>query len=111
MQELLRDNHLIFTLMCERFHLSQIHIAVNIDAFGFLGKHYRHAKACRHNTSNSDTRCLNGENFVDGFLCKSSLEFLTHLLEQGDIHLMIEKTVYFQDVSLFHNAVFHNPFF
>src|SRR5699024_7800018 len=40
-EKLLRYDHMIDALMCERFDLRHIHLAVQVDALGFLGEYNR----------------------------------------------------------------------
>ena len=42
---------------------------------------------------------------------ETAFELFADLLKQVDIHLMIQKAVYFEDISFFNDSVFANSFF
>ena len=50
--------------------------------------------------------CLNRKDAVDFHICKPALEFSADFIEQFNIHLMVKKIIYLEDVSFFDNAVF-----
>mgnify|MGYP006867323953 CR=1 FL=1 len=49
--------------------------------------------------------------FVGSARFIQALEFLGHLIEEDDIHLMIQKAVHFQDIARLDHTVFPDPFF
>ena len=107
-QKLFRNDHLIFALVGERFHLCHVDRTVNVDALGFLGEHHRHVETACHDTG--DTGSLNGQDLVDLLVCKAAFELLPHLLEQGHVHLVIQKAVHFQNVAFLDDTVLYDSF-
>ena len=61
-------------------------------------------------TGDTDTGCLDRQDLIDLFLCKPALEFLADLIEQADIHLMIQKAVDLQYISFFYYAILQDAF-
>ena len=57
-------------------------------------------------TGNTDAGCLNCQNLIDLLICKPALELLANLIEQADIHLVIQKAVDLQYISFFYYAIF-----
>ena len=60
---------------------------------------------------NADARRFNGENLVDPFSGKQPRPLLTHLAQQINVHLVVEKTAHLQNISGIDLAILHNPFF
>ena len=60
---------------------------------------------------NSDTRSLDGKNFIDGGISEQALEFRTHRIKQLDIDAMVQKTVNLQNALGLHHAVTLNAIF
>ena len=91
--------------MRKGFYLCHIHIPFQVDALCLLRKYDRYLEMPRGQTRDPDAGSLDGQNLCDRRICKSPFKFRPHLIEQSDIHLMIQKAVYLQDISLFYNAV------
>ena len=104
-------NDLVFALVRKRFDRRGQHRAVQIDRLRFFGEHHRHAEILRHNRRNADTGGFDGQNFVHLDIGKPPLEFLADLVEQVNIHLVIEEIIHLQHISLFNDAVFPDSFF
>ena len=109
-EKLLRNDNLILTLMRKGFNLGNINLAVDIDALGLFRKHDRNAEMTCHNAGNANTGCLNGNDLVDRLVRETALELLAHLIKQVNIHLMVQKTVYLQNVAFLNNAILGNSF-
>ena len=62
---------------------------VDIDALCFLCKDNRNTKILCDDAGNPDPGSLDRENLRDFIAWKSSSEFLSNLIDQIDIHLMI----------------------
>ena len=75
--------------MGEGLYLSGINISGDILRLGFLGKYDRNIKILSYNTGDTDTGGLNGQDFVNFFIRKSSLKLFSDLHEQLNIHLVI----------------------
>ena len=109
--KLFGDHHVIDPLMGEALHLGGIDLAGQVDALRLFGKQNRHVKAlCRH-TGDADAAGLDGQDFVDGLIRKQALELHAHLVEQLDIHEMIQEAVHLQHVTLGQDSVPANPLF
>ena len=109
-EELLRNDNLILTLMCKGFNLGNINLAVDVDTLGLLRKHDRNAEMTSHDAGNANAGCLNGNDLVDRLVRETALELLTHLIKQVNIHLMVQKAVYLQNVAFLNNAILDNSF-
>ena len=109
-EELLRNDNLILTLMRKGFDLGNINLAVDVDALGLLCKHDRNTEMTCHNAGNANTGCLNGNDLVDRLVRETALELLAHLIKQVNIHLMVQKAVYLQNVAFLNNAILDNSF-
>ena len=99
-------------LLGERVHLRDILVAVKVDGLRLLGKHDRHiAEMTRRDTRDTDAGSLDGQDFVDLFAGEQPRPFLSHVVEQLDITLMVEERVHFEDVTRFDDAVTANTLF
>ena len=47
---------------------------------------------------------------VDRLVRETALELLAHLIKQVNIHLMVQKAVYLQNVAFLNNAILDNSF-
>ena len=63
------------------------------------------------NTGNAYSRCLYGEYLVDLSSFKSLLELLTDLVKQTDIHLVVQKTIYLENIALLNYSVLRYSLF
>ena len=97
--------------MGKGFYLGNIHISFYINAFGFFRKDNRHIKVSGSHTGDTDTGGLDGQDFIDGLVCKAAFPLGSHLVKESNVHLVIEKAVNLQDVSFLYNTVLHNTFF
>ena len=111
MEELLGHDNLFLVLMGEGLHLGNKHVAINVDGLGLLGEHHGNAEFLSHKCGNTDTGGLDGQDLGDGLMTKTALEFPTDFLHQGDIHLVIQKTVNFQHITGLNDAVFYDSLF
>ena len=84
--------------MCEGFDFCTVHFSVQIQALGFFSKDNRYVEILGCNAGNADTGSLNGENLGDRCVGVNSFELFSYLINKGNIHLMIEKTVYFRRI-------------
>ena len=64
----------------------------------------------RHHAGDADAGRLDREDLRDGSVGEQPLELLAHLIKQVNIHLMIQKTVYLQNVAFLNNAILDNSF-
>lgn len=62
-------------------------------------------------TGDADTGCLDRKDFCNLVGREKPAEFFSDLIDQIDIHLMIQKTVNFQYVARLYHSVFQNAFF
>ena len=60
---------------------------------------------CR-NAGNTDAGRLDGNDFGDVRSVETAAEFTPDLIQQRHIHLVVEKAVHLEDVSILDNAVF-----
>ena len=81
--------------MSKRFYLSCVHLAVKIYTLCLLCKYNRYVEILCRNAGNTDTGSLDGKDLVDWTVVKTFLEFFTDLIDQVNIHLMIQKAVHF----------------
>ena len=49
----------------------------------------------RYDTGDTDSGSLDRQDLIDRLVGKTLFIFRTHLIKQFDIHLMVQKTVYF----------------
>ena len=91
-------------------HFGGVEAAVQIEGLGFFGKYNRYAEILRCDTCDADTGGFDGEDLGDGFICKEAFEFFTNFIDKCDVHLMIQKAVYFQYMSRPDLAVLQNLF-
>ena len=52
-----------------------------------------------------------GQDLVDAGIRETAVKLFADFFKQVDIHLMIQKAVYFEDISFFNDSVFANSFF
>ena len=111
MQELLGYDDLILVLMGEGFHLGHIHLAIQINGLGLLGKDQGNAEFLCDKDCDTDTGGLNGHDLGNGLVTEAALEFPADFLHQRDIHLMIQKAVYLQNIARLDDTIFYDSFF
>ena len=104
-------DNVVDLFMGKGFNFCRIDIAVQIDALRLFGKDNRNAEMLSGNTCNSDAGGFDGQDFVDRTVSEQSGLFFSEGIKQIGIHLVIEKTVNFQNVSFFDNAIPGNSFF
>ena len=109
-QEFLGDDDLILALVRKGLDLCDVNVAIDVDALRFLRKNDRYAEMTCDDAGNADAGGLDRHDLVDVFIRKAALELLAHLVEQLDIHLMIEKAVNLEHVALLDHAVFYDAF-
>ena len=97
--------------MGKGLHLGGVDVAGDVLGLVLLGKDHRATKKLRSHTRDPDPRCLDGQNLGDSAVAKQAVKFLANLLEEGHIHLVVEKTVYLEYVSALDLAVFSDAFF
>ena len=88
-QKFFGNNDIINSSMGERFYFCGINISGDIFGLCFLCKHNRNIKNFSYNTGNSDSRCLDGQDFRDLLSRKTTLKLFSDFPEQIDVHLMI----------------------
>ena len=91
--------------------LGGVLIAVQVDALGFLGKYHRNAEVLGGYAGDADAGCLDREDLIHLSVSEHALKFFADLVNERDIHLVIQKTVYFQDVARTYLTVFQNSLF
>ena len=97
--------------MGEGFHLCHIHIAVQVDGLGLLGKHHGNAEFLGDEGRNADTGSFDGHNLGDGLVTEAALEFPADLFHQRNVHLVVQKAVHLQHITGLDDAVLHNSLF
>ena len=107
-QELLGHDDLILILMGEGLHLGNVHLALDVDGLGLLGKHHGHAELLCHETGDADAGGLNGQHLGDGLIGKPAVKFPADLLHQGNIHLVIQKAIHLQHIAGLYDSVFRD---
>ena len=95
----------------ETVHLGGIGLTVQIDGFPLLGEDHRYAEFPCHRIGDGNAGRLNGQHLGDGLVRKPPLKFLRQRVQQGNVHLVVQKAVHLQNVAGFHNAVLQNPLF
>ena len=96
--------------MSKGFHLSGEYVTVDIYAPGFFCENNRDVKMHSRQTGDTDSRRFDGENFADGPVRKAAFKFSAHLIKEMNIHLMVQKSIHFQHISFFDDAVLLNSF-
>ena len=92
--------------MGKRFNLRCIHFSGNIFRLCFLGKYNRNIKIFGYDTGNTNTRRLDRQDLVDLLTLKTAFKLLADLLEQMNIHLVIQETIHFQYISCSYDSIF-----
>ena len=105
-QKFFGENYIINFFVGKGFDSCMINLAVNIDTLSLFCKYYRYMKILSGNTGNADAGSLDGQDFGDLFTWKPSAELLSDFVDQINIHLMIQKAVYFQYIAWFYHAIF-----
>ncbi len=80
--------------MGKGLHFRYVHLPFQVHALCLFREHYRYAEIPGRNTGNPDSRSLDGEYFVNLGIFEPAGEFLPHLLEQLDVHLVVQETVH-----------------
>ena len=96
----------------ERGYLRGIQLSVQIFGLALLRKNDRRIikVLCNHDR-NTDARCLDGQNLVDALTVKTAAKLLSDLIQQTNIHLMIQKAVHLQHIALFYVAILQDSLF
>ena len=97
-QKLLGDENGIGTLaLGEGLHLAEIHVPVDVFGLVLLGENHWHVvKGRRGQAGDADAGGLNGENPVHLTSCEPPAEFPSDLLQEGHVHLVVEKAVHLE---------------
>ena len=89
-----------------------IHFAIKVNRLGLFRKYHRGiVEMTGSHAGNSDTRSLDGKDFIDRGIGEQALEFRTHRIKQLDIDAMVQKTVNLQNALGLHHAVTLNAIF
>ena len=96
--------------MSKGFHLSGEYVTVDIYAPGFFAKTTGTSKCTAARQAIPIPRRFDGENFADGPVRKAAFKFSAHLIKEMNIHLMVQKSIHFQHISFFDDAVLLNSF-
>ena len=110
-EELFGDDDVVDLLVGKRLDLGLVVIVIQVDAHGLFGKHHRHVELAGHHGGNANAAGLDGEHLVDGLAIKQALPLPGHLLEQWDVHLVVDETVYLEHIALADNAVLADAIF
>ena len=102
---------MVLVLVGEGFHLGHIHLTLDVDGLGFLGKYQGHAKLSGNRVGDGNAGCLNGQHLGNVMALKSAVELSADLIHQSNIHLVVQEAVHLQHITGLDNTVFHNPLF
>ena len=91
--------------MGKGLHLSGVNLSGNVFCLCLLCEDYRHMKRFCRDTGDSDSGSLDREDLVYILICETAFELFSNLLKQFNIHLMIQKTIYFQYISFLNHTV------
>ena len=94
-KEFLGKDYIINFLVCKGFYLGGIHFTVKVYTLCFLCKYNRYVEILCRNAGNTETGSLDGKDLGDWTVVKTFLEFLADLVDQVNIHLMIQEAVHF----------------
>ena len=97
-------------IVCVRVDFRFVHVFIHIAPCRFFGKENRHSEINGSETGNADARCFNGKYLVYLFSCKEGFKFFSQFTDKGNVDLVIQKTVHFQNVPRLNNTLF-NYFF
>ena len=64
-----------------------------------------------HDTGDSDPGRFDGKDLINLLSFESFLEFLSNLIKQRDIHLMVQETVHLEHISILYNSILQYTFF
>ena len=86
-------DYLIFVFVGKGFHLSHIHVSIDIDGFGFFGENHGNAEFICHRIGDGDAGSLDSQNLCDRTIREPAVEFLPDFIHEGNIHLVIQKGI------------------
>ena len=92
--------------MGEALYLGRVHLAVDVYALCFFGENHGAVEVLRGDARDAYAGGLDGEYLVDALIGEAPAEFLAHLVDERNVHLVVEEAVHLEDVSLLDNAVF-----
>ena len=95
MQEFFGNDHVIYSLVRKGFDLGGIYFTVNIYGLGLFCKYHRHMKMLGCHTGNADTGSLHSQDLRNLTVCEQTRPLFSHFIEQINVHLMIQKRIYF----------------
>ena len=93
-------------------HLRGVQLSVQVFGLALFCKDHRRivkVRRCRHR--DADAGCLDGQNLVDLLPCKPAAELFSDLVQQADVHLVVQKAVHLQHVALFYLSILQNSLF
>ena len=118
-EEVIDDEHLVVGREIRTGHEDVVHLLVGegislrdvlvvstIGSFSFLGEDYGYIIEIGEHSGNGDARCFDGEDFVDGFATKTTLELVSNLAHDVDVNLVIEEIIDLEDIARINLAVF-----
>lgn len=105
------EDDVVDAFVGEGFDFGVVHVAVKVDALGFLGEDDGYVEILRGDAGDADATGFDGEYFRDWDVCEAALEFFANLVDEGDVHLMVEEAVDFQDVARLHDAISEDALF
>ena len=97
--------------MGKGFDLRFEHGRGNVLRLCFFRKQHGAIEILRSNAGNADAGGFDREDLVDAVIRKKPVKLLADLVEQTDIHLMIQKGIHFQDITRKKLSVLQDSFF
>ena len=73
---------------------------------GHICKYHRHLKVQTGDDGNTDPAGFDRQDLVDLLTLKTAFKLLADLLEQMNIHLVIQETIHFQYISCSYDSIF-----
>ena len=87
------------------------HLPVNIAGLCFFSEHNRYAEMLCSDTCNANTRCLNGQNLGHTLVTETPEKLLAKLVDECHVHLMIQKGIDLEDITVFDASALQNGVF
>ena len=109
-QEVITDTNRIITVFRKRMDYRTQHVLHRLRLL-LLYKYDRQLQNISHHNSRSNTAGFDRYNLINMFAFKTIDELFGNLVQKHRVHLMVNKTIDFQDTSRITSAVLQNTLF
>ena len=81
-------------------HLGGVELPAQVPGLALFGEDHRTVEVLGGHAGHADAGGFDGEDLVHLLVLEEAIPLLTHLVEQFDVHLMVQKPVHLQDVFI-----------